>query len=92
MARIAATPANPLKPRTAKAPNPGTFTDAMLGGMRSDRHAAVLVTTKRRKLSGSRVATPMPMAPPQSCTTSVMSRSPSASTTRATFPTCPASR
>ena len=74
------------------AKKPGSFTAAMEAGMDLERKAAVLVTTKRPKRSGVRVATPIPMAPPQSWTTRVISFRPRCSTSCCRLSTCCARR
>ena len=47
---------------------------AIRSGIRCDRNAAVLNRTNREKRSGKCVAAPIPIAPPQSCANSVISR------------------
>ncbi len=62
--------ANALNALTMNGPIPGILQSAMRLGIFGERNAAVFVTTRRSIFPGERVATPKPIAPPQSCTQS----------------------
>ena len=61
-------------PARRPGPSSGTWARWIAQGHRSARKAAVFMSTKRANRSGAATAAPMPMPPPQSCATSVISR------------------
>ncbi len=81
-------PAKAFSPRTASSPSPGIRQTAIRSGIRFERNAAVFISTNRENRCGSSTAAPMPMQPPQSCPTSVMSRRSRVSINRHRFETC----